>query len=175
MHRPTEPRRRPLRRLAAAAALAAVTATGTALATIYKCEGDGDAPVYQDEPCPPGRQLRNFDRDPPTVSVLPLGPAPGTSTVQSLPPAAATPKDKSSARAKTKAPARNAGERKFLAPGINEGEVLARIGTPDMKSGGSGRRVARWTYLPAADDPQTVTTLTFDNGRLVEVERKVVK
>ena len=69
----------------------------------------------------------------------------------------------------------NAAERKFIAPGINDGEVMARLGPPDMKSGGGTRKTARWTYLPAPDDPGTVTTLTFESGRLVEVERKVVK
>jgi hypothetical protein len=41
-------------------------------------------------------------------------------------------------------------------------------------SSGAGRKTMRWTYLPAPEDPQTVTTLTFDLGRLIEVERKVV-
>ena len=68
---------------------------------------------------------------------------------------------------------RNAAERKFLVPGIGEGEVVARIGRPDMSSG-AGRKTMRWTYLPAPEDPQTVTTLTFELGRLIEVERKVV-
>jgi hypothetical protein len=44
-----------------------------------------------------------------------------------------------------------------------------------MKSGGNGRKIARWSYLPAPEDPGTITTLTFEHGRLVEVERKVVK
>ena len=34
-----------------------------------------------------------------------------------------------------------------------------------MKSGGDGRKTARWTYLPAPEDPATITTLTFENGR----------
>jgi len=29
--------------------------------------------------------------------------------------------------------------------------------------------------LPVPEDAQTITTLTFEHGRLVEVERKVVK
>ncbi len=91
-----------------------------AAGTIYKCQGDNGAPIYQDEPCRAGKELRDFDKDPPTVSVMPLGPA-------------------------------------------------------AMKSGGSGRKIARWTYLPVPEDAQTITTLTFEHGRLVEVERKVVK
>ncbi len=142
-------------------------------ATVYKCRGDNGAPVYQDEPCPAGRELRDFDKDPPTVSVMPLNAMPST-TLKALPPSA-QPKVKTGARTKSAAPAGNPSERKFLAPGINEGEVVTRIGPPDMRSGGNGRKVARWTYLPHPDDPGTVTTLTFEHGRLVEVERKVLR
>ena len=65
-------------------------------------------------------------------------------------------------------------ERKFLLPGIGEGEVVARVGRPDMSTG-AGRKTVRWTYLPAPEDPQTITTLTFELGRLIQVERKVVR
>jgi hypothetical protein len=144
-------------------------------ATIYKCQGDNGAPIYQDEPCARGKELRDFDKDPPTVSVMPLGPSPGASTIQTLPQAPPTAKTKNGAKAKKSAIAGNPADRKFLAPGINEGEVLTRIGTPDVKSGGNGRKTARWTYLPVPEDPRTVTTLTFEHGRLIEVERKIVK
>ena len=162
------------------AVLAAVTLTlaaaaAPAFATIYKCQGDTGAPVYQDEPCRPGKELRDFDKDPPTVSVLSLGPAAGTTTRQTLPMTQPPAKIKTGARSKPAALAGNPSERKFLAPGINEGEVVTRVGPPDMKSGGSGRKIARWTYLPVPEDAHTLTTLTFEHGRLVEVERKVVK
>ena len=39
----------------------------------------------------------------------------------------------------------------------------------------AGRKTIRWTYLPAPDDPSTITTLTFELGRLMQVERKVVR
>jgi hypothetical protein len=58
-------------------------------------------------------------------------------------------------------------------PGIGEGEVVARIGRPDISTSG-GRKTVRWTYLPVPDDPGTITTLTFELGRLVEVARKVI-
>ena len=58
---------------------------------------------------------------------------------------------------------------------MSEAEVLARIGAPDLKSGGAGRRSARWSYLPSPADPQTVTTLLFDYGKVIEVERKVLR
>jgi Domain of unknown function (DUF4124) len=144
-------------------------------ATIFKCQGDNGTPVYQDEPCARGKELRDFDKDPPTVSVMPLGPSPGASTVQTLPKAPPPAKNKNEGKTRKSAVAGNPVERKFLAPGINEGEVITRIGTPDMKSGGNGRKTARWTYLPTPEDPRTVTTLTFEHGRLIEVERKIVK
>ena len=162
----------------AALAVGAVCAW-PAQATIYKCEGPvAGVPLYQDTPCPAGKELRDFDKDPPTVSVLPLATAPpGAVTKMPVPPLSpSSGKIKSGAKTKAAAsPPGKASERKFVAPGINEGEVMTRLGPPDMKSGGGGRRAARWTYLPAPDDPATVTTLTFEGGRLVEVERKVVK
>ncbi len=170
-------RSRPRARCATVVALALALAV-PAHATVYKCSGPDGAPVYQDSPCPSGKELRDFDKDPPTVSVMPLLP-PGTvlnhETLAAPPPA--KPKARNGAKAKgasATATARGAA-RKFIAPGIYEGEVMARLGAPDMKSSGGARKSARWTYLPAPDDPGTVTTLTFQNGRLVEVERKVVK
>lgn len=175
-----------LRRAALAAGFGAALALASpAHATIYKCEGPGGTPVYQDSPCPAGKELRDFDKDPPTVSVMPLVPPQDAGSRDGAPPKASA--DKPRSAPKTKAPsaaspaapaaagAGSATERRFLAPGINEGQVLARLGPPDMKSGGGTRKTARWTYLPAPEDPGTLTTLTFESGRLVEVERKVVK
>ncbi len=168
-----------LRRAALAAGLcAALGLVAPAAATIYKCAGPDSTPVYQDNPCPAGMELRDFDKDPPTVSVMPLVPAPsaGTGTRETLPAKSPADKAKPAPKGKTaSASGASAAERKFLAPGINESQVLARLGPPDMKSGGGNRKTARWTYLPAADDPGTLTTLTFESGRLVEVERKVVR
>jgi len=159
---------------ALAAALAIVSLP--AFATIYKCQGANGAPVYQDEPCPSGKELRDFDKDPPTVSVMPVTPPVGSTTRQTLPPVpSSAPKIKSGARVKAPQISGNPADRKFLAPGINEGEVLTRLGPPDLKSGGNGRKIARWTYLPVPEDRGTITTLTFEHGRLVEVERKVVR
>src|SRR5690242_1193955 len=103
------------------------TAALPAAATIYKCQGANGAPVYQDEPCPPGKALRDFDKDPPTVSVMPLTPPVGSTTGQTPPPApSSAPKIKSGARIKAPQVAGNPANRKFLAPGIYEGEVLTR-------------------------------------------------
>jgi hypothetical protein len=166
--------------VARAALALALTCAPAAYAGVHKCAGPAGAPVYQDSPCLAGKELRDFDKDPPTLSVMPVVPVlpAGTTTTRTLP--STTKGDaragKSSVSARNSvAPSGKAGERKFIAPGVNEGEVMARLGRPDMKSGGGGRKTARWTYLPAPDDPSTVTTLTFENGRLVEVERKIVK
>lgn len=159
-------------------------------ATIYKCLIEDGGVFYQDAPCAPGRELRDFDKDPANVSVVPFEqPAPAAkSTGRS---AAATGKGAAATTsAKTGTPARvpkpeskpakrvaergDAGQRKFLRPGMSEGEVVARVGAPDMTSGG-GRKGVRWTYMPVAEDPNTITNLQFDNGRLVEIERKVLR
>jgi hypothetical protein len=58
---------------------------------------------------------------------------------------------------------------------MSEGEVRARLGQPDATSGAKDRKSARWTYLPAPGDPQTVTSVTFANGVVSHVERKIVR
>jgi len=144
-----------------------------AQASVYKCARDDGTVMYQEQPCPAGRELRDFDRDPPSVSVVPFR-IPPSDEVHSAPKS--TPARTSSERKSRKGDERpvNAAERKFLMPGIGEGEVVARVGRPDMSTAG-GRKTVRWTYLPTPDDPQTITTLTFEFGRLIEVERKVVR
>jgi len=142
-----------------------------AFAGLYKCSVNGGAVMYQEEPCPPGTELRDFERDPATVSVIPFRAVPNPATPPS-PPAQVKSKPERKPR-KADEHQGSASERKFLMPGINQGEVVARIGRPDVSSGG-GRKTMRWTYMPAPDDPATITTLTFELGRLVQVERKVV-
>ena len=162
-----------MRRCAIAVSLALAMPV-CALAGVYKCLRDDGGVRYQEDPCAEGRELRDFDRDPATVSVIPFRIAPETSDAQSAPVTAKTPRAASERKQARSAERQgNAAERKFLLPGIGEGEVVARIGRPDMSTGG-GRKTVRWTYLPAPDDPGTVTTLTFELGRLIQVERKVV-
>lgn len=147
---------------------------GVAKAGLYKCLQPDGGVSYQEEPCAAGRELRDFEKDPPTLSVVPFGTTPGPSSKSTLP--APPPKAKAEAQGKKNlAPMADASKRKFLVPGINEGEVVARVGEPDMTSGGKGRKTSRWTYMPSPDDPGTITTLTFEYGRLIEVERKVLK
>ena len=162
-----------MRGFALAVSAAAFGVAASAAAQVFKCADDRGGLVYQDAPCPSGRELRSFAADPPAVSVIPMHPAAGTTTRMIAPPTArAKPPP---AERKVKARAGDAADRRHIRPGMHEGEVLARIGTPDMKSGGGSRKLARWTYLPDPGDPQTLTTVVFDTGRVVEVERKVMR
>ncbi|HSC22305.1 MAG TPA: DUF4124 domain-containing protein [Casimicrobiaceae bacterium] len=170
LDRPSSLRRRVI---GAALGLTLASAAALAHAGIYKCERDDGSVMYQEDPCAAGRELRDFDRDPPSVSVVPFR-IPPSSEKESTPKATPARASGESKSRKSEGRQGNAGERKFLIPGIGEGEVVARVGRPDMSTGG-GRKTVRWTYLPTPDDPQTITTLTFEFGRLIEVERKVVR
>jgi hypothetical protein len=167
-----------------AALLAAAMASGDARAqtgapppgsAVHKCRGERGVPIYQETPCEPGRELRDFGADPPTVSVIPFG-GPGSS---SLPPSPARgergnreTRDKRPGEPSTTATAR-AEERRHLHVGMTEAEVRARLGPPEMTSGKSGK--VRWSYLPAPGDPSTITTVRLENGRVVAVDRNVVR
>ncbi|MCC7039120.1 MAG: DUF4124 domain-containing protein [Burkholderiales bacterium] len=159
--------------LPALAALACATAV-PAHAQIYKCAGRAGIPTYQGTPCPPGQELRNFATDPAEVSVLPQPPWPplgtGAAPGQRVEPPAARPRG--TARGE-RSRGGDPTQRRFLAAGMQAGEVLARAGPPDMKAG--GHKSTRWTYLPHPGDPQTLTTVVIEQGRVVEVERKVVR
>jgi hypothetical protein len=161
-------------------------------ADIYKCETDSSTAVYQDSPCPKGRELRDFQADPPTMSVVPfhVDPAPpppsGSATNTAKPPVTATSTRKGkkatnstsngSSGSGTKTASGDPAERKYLRMGMSEAEVVARIGEPDMRSSGTGSRQGpRWSYLPNDRDPQTITTLTFSNGMVSNIERRVVR
>jgi len=158
----------------AAAALAGLA--GSAAAGVYKCLGaDGKQTIYQDSPCPAGRELRNFDTDPAEVSVIPFREVPGTTTTLTAPKAAKSPPATKADRKREIPVVADVAQRKFILPGMSEGEVVARIGNPDMTSGGKGRKTSRWSYLPAPGDPQTITNVVFDYGIVIEVERKVMK
>ena len=140
---------------------------------VYKCSDARQQLVYQDTPCPEGRALRDFSVDPPPLSVVPMRPPAGTATRIT---AERPPKTKVAAsERKVKVKSGDPAERRHIRLGMPEGEVIARIGPPDMKSGGSGRKVARWTYLPDPRDPQTLTTIVLETGLVVDVERKVMR
>ena len=149
---------------------------GSAAAGVYKCvDVDGKQPIYQDSPCPAGRELRNFDTDPAEVSVIPFREVPSTTTTPTAPKAAKAPPPTKAARKNDVPVVADIAQRKFIVAGMSEGEVVARIGNPDMTSGGKGRKTTRWSYLPAPGDPQTITNVVFDYGIVIDVERKVMR
>jgi outer membrane protein assembly factor BamE (lipoprotein component of BamABCDE complex) len=164
--------------LAAAAAVAAIGCALPAGATVYKCQIGTGSVVYQEEPCPKGRELRNFDVDPPDLSVIPavVAPAPGTASAAAAPSVEKRKELPLFDRDRTAGKASgDAKERKFLHTGMTEAEVLAKVGRPDATSGGSKGHQARWSYLPTDDDPDTVTSLTFAGGVVSDVSRKVIR
>jgi hypothetical protein len=140
-------------------------------ATVYKCLLDDGRVFYQDTPCAPGRELRDFDKDPANVSVVPFTQPKKPAKAPAKAPRAKP--EKSTAKAKAPRPG-DAAERKFLRVGMSEGEVLARVGAPDMTSS-KNRKGQRWTYMPDPEDPHTITNLQFENGRLADIERKVIR
>ena len=148
----------------------------TADATMLKCKGDRGSVVYQDEPCKPGMELRNFDTDPATVSVVPGSP------VAATPPPAAAQRTRAAPVARRapeqKLSSGKATERRFIRIGMSESEVIRRIGKPEVDARSSRKQDKdgkHWSYLPAAGDPDTITTLTIVSGLVANVERKVVR
>ena len=145
-------------------------------AQVYKCAGEGGIPVYQEMPCSPGKELRNFQTDPPEITILPARRPPGTppaDVIREVPPRnAKVDKDAKVAKAGNAA---NAAERAHLRVGMTEAEVLARVGNPDVTVGSKGTPTPRWTYMPAPGDPETTTMLQFNKGVVVDIDRRVIK
>jgi hypothetical protein len=174
MRAPTPPAWRLAGAVAAAAALAW---PALAHANIYKCLGDNSQAVYQDSPCPKGRELRDFQADPANVSVVPFeqpppaaAPATGSGKAKRERKAAAAPVERT--RGKSAMPRGVASERRFLHTGMSDAEVMARIGPPDIKTGNTDSRSgARWSYLPTDGDPGTITTLHFQSGQVTQIDR----
>lgn len=164
-----------VRNIVAAMALACA---GGAAADVYKCAGEGGSPIYQESPCPPGKELRNFQVDPPEITVLPA-------------PALVNPRDPRTAgpparqgngnvnrdfdAKRPNAVKGDATERKHIRAGMREAEVLARLGQPDATSGAKGGKSVRWSYLPAPGDQETITAVSFEHGVVTQVERKIVR
>ena len=139
-------------------------------AAVYKCANEKGGVVYQDSPCPSGRELRNLDADPATLSVVPGTPVPAAKSASA--PAAKP------ARVRTgtvKIKGGNPAERKFIQAGMSEAEVILKVGRPDVEAKGRGKQGHRWSYMPTAGDADTLTTLTLAGGKVTHVERKVVR
>jgi len=144
-------------------------------AQVYKCAGERGVPIYQEAPCSPGKELRNFQTDPPEITVLPARRAPGAAAdlIREAPPRTA--KAEKDAKPGKSSNAANATERMHLRLGMTEAEVLARVGSPDVTVGSKGTTSPRWSYMPAPGDPETTTMLLFNKGVVVDIERRVVK
>ena len=143
---------------------------GPVHAGVYKCAGDKGAVIYQDSPCVAGKELRNLDLDPATLSVVPGTPLPRVSTKPLQP--AREPKVRTAAvRSRSGDP----NERRFLRTGMTESEVVYKIGRPDMELNARRKEGRQWSYLPIAGDTNTLTTITFVGGKVSHVERKVVR
>ena len=163
-----------------AAAAAAAGAQG--IDGVYKCKGPGTAPIYQQQPCPVGTALRDLVQDPATVSVIPFEGAapppsrPARSAKQTPSKSAAKPEkfDKRRVEAERRTSEAAVVERRHVKDGMSDGEVLARLGPPDLQSGKGGRKM-RWTYMPAPGDPHTVTQVHFADGRVVGVDRTTMR
>lgn len=73
--------------------------------------------------------------------------------------------------------AADAAERKFIRQGMGEGEVIFKIGKPDHEafiSNAKGEPEQKtWTYFPHAQDPQTLTIVTFNAGVVSRIDRKI--
>ena len=156
----------------AIALLLLLLAAQPAHAAVYKCSSPKGGVVYQDIACEAGRELRNLDSDPATLSVVPGTPVPP----QAKRSPAAAPRN---ARAHSEPPAKSKGgnpaERKFIQAGMSEAEVVLKAGRPDVEMKGRGKEGRQWSYMPVAGDADTLTTVTFSGGKVTRVERKVVR
>src|ERR1700694_3968418 len=101
-------------------------------AAVFKCSADGGRVLYQDVECQPGTELRNFDTDPPNVSIVP-----GTPESRPAPPPKAAPATRAAAErrvAKGKTTDTKAAGRRFAQIGMSEAEVVERFGRPEVDS-----------------------------------------
>jgi hypothetical protein len=142
---------------------------------VYKCTGPGTTPIYQDDPCPPGKELRNFDTDPPNLSIVPGRTIPASPRETAPAPARSVTESKSAKTDKRAKLRGDPAQRKHIHAGMSEAELIAHLGAPDVTSGNKQKHSVRWTWLPAEGDPDTITTVTLVNGAVASVDRKVVK
>src|SRR5436190_14969987 len=138
-------------------------------AAVYKCANEKGGVVYQDTACAHGREMRNLDTDPATLSIVPGTPI---AAPKSSAPAAKPARVQAGT---VKSRGGNPAERKFIQAGMSEAEVVFRIGRPDAEAKGRGKEARQWSYMPAAGDVDTLTTLSFAGGKVTRVERKLVR
>jgi hypothetical protein len=159
--------------LAAIVSVFAVVAT-PAPAALVKCANDKGGVVYQDKACPPGKELRDLESDPATLSIVPGTPVPSSHESKKTYPSRNAKQPTTRTVART-ARSGNAAERRFITNGMSEAEVVMRIGRPDVQTKGNGKTGHKWSYLPVAGDADTLTTLTLAGGKVVDIERRVAR
>lgn len=165
-----------MRALASALVLSLSSLALPAAGSVFKCAGDKGDVVYQDAPCSTGRELRNFDTDPPPITVLPSTTAAAAAAERAAARGGSERTEKSGRDgARQQGHDRKAAERKFVRSGMSEAEVVQRLGRPDVTSGGGRKSSKRWAYLPRPGDPDTMTTLTLQGGSVTDVERKLIR
>ncbi len=143
-------------------------------ATVYKCTGAAGSVVYQDSSCAAGTELRNFATDPPTLSIIPgVTPARPPAT----PPASSAKArgDRVAIPVRARESVGNAGDRRYIRVGMSQAEVLQRVGRPDVDARNPRGKGQRWSYLPRSGDANTITTVTLVDGKVADVERKIVR
>ena len=122
----------------------------------------------------PRNRASGLRQDPATVSVIPFDAAPRRSKPRRADGRSRLQQSRQAQVDADQATRRRVIERRHVKDGMSDGEVLSRLGPPDLQSGKTGRKM-RWTYLPAPGDPQTVTLLRFEDGRVVAVERTTLR
>jgi hypothetical protein len=155
---------------AAIAAGVVVALSEAASSAVHKCAAPGGI-VYQDRPCREG-EARDTDVPDAPLSVCCRSRRPVARVQRREAPETARAR-----RARQTRRGAGAGQpagRRHLRVGMSEGEVMARVGPPDLTTG-KGRKQSRWTWMPVPGDPDTITVVLFETGRAIEVERTVVK
>lgn len=159
-----------------AALIVCAVAAPAAHAEVYKCRGEAGRPIYQEMPCPAGKELRNFQVDPPEITVLPgVAKSNGTAATPANGRASKDAGPDKTGKANTEKPKGDPSERRHLHTGMSEGEVLSRVGPPNATTGQKNAKLIRWTWFPVEGDPETVTTVTLNAGVVVNVDRMLVK
>ena len=155
------------------------TQAAEAPASVLRCKTADGRISYQDSSCPNGARGEPVDDTPNQGFEF--------ATKQQIRKAMRPPPEERRYLARNRQvhtpQALNAGERRFILPGLAAAEVRQRIGAPDhvvYKSSSYGKRPSRdasqrWIYLPAADDPQTTTTVSVKGGMVLHVDRRVTR
>lgn len=155
---------------------------------VRKCVDPTGHVTYTDRGCPgvarevrtPLPELGHFPA-PEGLASPPSAPhAPAAPRATPRPRARPVPDDHDRHRARATPDPRLVSARRFLSAGMTDAEVLAVAGRPDRVARGSGGARgggagARWIYLPAAGESDTITIVEIERGVVADVERRRVR